>query len=461
MSPQPAMTWKGRLIAFGVSALLCIAILEGGARIIDRDRSGIASMTLNLQPYMMFAAHPGKNLTWRNIETKQDIPSRMTFNNLGFMGSLDYTVPPNAAYFETWAKKPGERLIAITGGSVVHGVGATSNDQTIAGQVEATLNARQSTHKYRVINLGMGSWIAYQQFLGLSLFGLPLQPDWVIVMDGHNDAAVACPHGSGPGNPMGWPQMLYLTGGGEGASRGPLLQWALGNSALARVVTGQPASVQGTGRLGEVFFDEADPDKRFLVKMRGLTMRDLDRQVEFYLQAQNNVRQLFSGSNVLFSTQPFLHDNALSPWYRRAYDLEAPAADRQAARATLKKELDDFIAKGGDTKCGHSVSAEALAYFIGRSAMALEGIVPAWTAGSAGRSIRYANTEMVFPQDDPQRVPGFVDNAHMSDLGQRQIAQYFAGFVLETDLQIPFDVAAFARQAQAEARAAAEKLPKP
>jgi len=191
MSPQPAMTWKGRLIAFGVSALLCIAILEGGARIIDRDRSGIASMTLNLQPYMMFAAHPGKNLTWRNIETKQDIPSRMTFNNLGFMGSLDYTVPPNAAYFETWAKKPGERLIAITGGSVVHGVGATSNDQTIAGQVEATLNARQSTHKYRVINLGMGSWIAYQQFLGLSLFGLPLQPDWVIVMDGHNDAAVA------------------------------------------------------------------------------------------------------------------------------------------------------------------------------------------------------------------------------------------------------------------------------
>lgn len=461
MSPQPAMTWKGRLIAFGVSALLCVGILEGGSRIMERDRSGIASMTLNLQPYMMFGAFAGKNPTWRNIETNQDVPSRMTFNNLGFMGSLDYSVPPNAAYFEAWAKKPGERLIAITGGSVVHGIGATSNGATIAGQLEATLNASQSAYKYRVINLGQGSWIAYQQFVALSLFGLPIGPDWIIVMDGHNDATVSCPHGSGPGNPMGWPQMLYLTGGGAGASRSPSLQWALDNSALARVVTGQQASAPGSARMGDLYFDDSDPDKRFLIKMRGLTMRDLDKQVDFYIQAQMNVKQMFGGANVLFSTQPFLHDNAISPLYRRAYDLEAPATDRQGAKDNLKKELDAFMAKDGGVACGNSVSSRALGYFIGRSAMALEEVVPRWSSESSGRSIRYANTEMVFPQVRAQRVPGFVDNAHMSDLGQRLVAQYFAGLVLETDLKTPFDVAAFARRAQAELREAAEKLPKP
>ena len=104
----------------------------------------------------------------------------MTFNNLGFNVASDFSMPPSAEFISQYAAKPGEKLVLITGGSVVHGVGATSNENTIAAQLEATLNARQSTYKYRVLNLGMGSWIAYQQFLGLSLFGLALKPDWIV-----------------------------------------------------------------------------------------------------------------------------------------------------------------------------------------------------------------------------------------------------------------------------------------
>ena len=95
-------------------------------------------------------------------------------------------------------------------------VGATANERTIAAELEAVLNQRQSVHRYRVLNLGMGGWIAYQQFVGLTIFGLPLDPSWIVTMDGHNDATVTCAHGSGAGNPLEWPKQLYLLGGGRG-----------------------------------------------------------------------------------------------------------------------------------------------------------------------------------------------------------------------------------------------------
>src|SRR5262249_40602894 len=156
-------------------------------------------------PYMMFVAPQGNDPVWRNTETKTDIPSHVKFNNFGFTVDGDFSLPLSEEFVSKNAKKPGEKLVLITGGSVVHGVGATSNDKTIAGRLEHVLNQQQSEVHYRVINLGMGSWIAYQQFIGLSLFGLPLRPDWIVVMDGHNDGATVCAQGSGVANPMNWP----------------------------------------------------------------------------------------------------------------------------------------------------------------------------------------------------------------------------------------------------------------
>ena len=50
------------------------------------------------------------------------------------------------------------------------------------------LNSMQNTIKYTVINLGMGGYIAYQQYLALELWGKSFDPDWVVAMDGFNDA---------------------------------------------------------------------------------------------------------------------------------------------------------------------------------------------------------------------------------------------------------------------------------
>ncbi|MFZ0693967.1 MAG: SGNH/GDSL hydrolase family protein, partial [Alphaproteobacteria bacterium] len=424
--------------------------IEGVCRLLDRGPGKLVQLELNLQPYMMFTAGAGNNAVWRDVLTNTDVPSQIKFNNYGFSGGYDFSLFPDRDFRKKHAKMPGERVVVITGGSVVHGVGATANDKTIAGQLEAVLNARQSKYKYRVVNLGMGSWIAYQQFIGLSLFATPLDPDWVVVMDGYNDAASPCAQGTGPGNPMGWPKMLYLTGGGKGVElRSALMQWLIRNSAAARVVTGMQPSQQN-GQFDRLYFDNEDPDKRFTIKMRGLKMADLDKQIDFYLLAQENVMNLFSSAKIIYSTQPQMFDNAVAPNYRKAYTLEATRESVEAAKGRLNAELDGYMARASETKCDSRAGSAVVGYFMARSALRMEQAAAEWSKRFENRTILYFNAEMAFPYEPRLRRPQFIDSAHMSDFGQRHVAEYFAGFILEKDLGVPFDPAAQAAAVRAE-----------
>src|SRR5262249_9638817 len=159
-------------------------------------------------------------------------------------------------------------LVMITGGSVVHGVGATANDRTIAARLEQHLNERSKGRHYRVINMGMGSWIAYQQFIGLSLFGLPLNPDWIIVMDGHNDAQSGCALSSGGGNRLWWPRFLYVLNGGSLNEPNPVIDAIARHSALFRLVSGiDPQARKGPPQ--GLVVDNNERDKRFIFKVGG------------------------------------------------------------------------------------------------------------------------------------------------------------------------------------------------
>lgn len=463
MTEQPKLTWKGRLIAFGVSAVLCIALIEGVSRYVESRSRGLAVLPVEPHPYLMNVGVRAANMTWRNIFTDADVPSRMAFNNLGFTVDGDFGVAPNEEFSRKYVKGPKDKIVLITGGSVVHGVGATANSKTTAGQLEAILNEKQSTYRYRVVNLGNAGWIAYQQFIALSLFGMPLKPDWIVVMDGHNDANIACPHGGGAGNPLSWPVMLHLFAHSRDLSpRSPVMEWMIRNVAAARIATGaKPADGedQAADRRNnkerdftrQLYLDESELDGHFKIKMRNLTMKVLDEQLKFYLLAEQNVKELFSTANVLLSSQPYYYNNAISPWYRKAFDFRATAAETQVARQHLQSDLDAYIARAADTKCSHSVAGQALGYFSARAALELEKTVARWVTQSRTRSILFANTEMVLPPEPEQRQPNFIDNAHMSDLGQRRIAGFFAGEILERDLGTPFDPAAYVEEVYAEA----------
>ena len=433
------------------SIVLGLAAIEGLSRLLDRPPAAVEALSLQPRPYMMFVGQTMRDPVWRNAETGSDVASRMTFNNLGFTNESDFSFPPDDAFVAKFQRKPDERLVLITGGSAVYGVGATANDRTIAEQLEAVLNQRQSIRRYRVLNLGMGGWIAYQQLVGLTIFGRPLEPDWIVTMDGHNDATVTCAHGSGAGNPLEWPKQLYLLGGGGGlGGTSPVMQWLLRNTAAARVLTGQQPERQRS-ESDRLYFDSQEGDRRFDIKLSGVTFRDLDRQLAFYLQAESSVKELFSRANVLFATQPLLYRNPVSPWYRRAYRLAGAAPDSADAKRRLSADLDAYMAKVATSACGSQGDVHPLGYFMPRSALALERKVAEWSPASPERRMLYANVEMLFPDTYGNRLPFFIDNVHMSDRGQRRIAEYFAGHILRADLGIDFDPASLAASVAAEA----------
>jgi len=92
----------------------------------------------------------------------------------------------------------------------------------------------------------MGSWIAYQQFIGLELWGPSFDPDWVVVMDGHNDAGVGCAYSQGLMNPLFFPAMKSYIDGylGNGQTRPVFYRGWIENeiikySAAYRALTGK------------------------------------------------------------------------------------------------------------------------------------------------------------------------------------------------------------------------------
>ena len=119
----------------------------------------------------------------------------------------------NSSWASTYKKAANEKVVLFTGGSAAWGVGATATDRTVAGRMQYYLNTLQSGQRYTVINVAMGSWIAFQQFIGLQQWGSQFDPDGIVSMDGFNDAGVGCNYSQGPGNPMYFATMRsYIDG---------------------------------------------------------------------------------------------------------------------------------------------------------------------------------------------------------------------------------------------------------
>jgi hypothetical protein len=289
----------------------------------------------------------------------------------------------------------------------------------------------------------MASWIAYQQFIGLSLFGLPFDPDWVISMDGHNDGVVPCVHGCGVANPLGWPQMLNILQGepvGQNQKTDILLEKLAKKSALVRMITG----MSGVGKTkvpssGELVLDEVDPDSRFRIKMADLTAGLQDSQLVFYLQAQRNIIELFHRANIILSSQPLMWDNAISPAYRAAFGPNGTAANI----AELTKALDEYMRLHHQDRCGNLITPEVLGYFMARSSIKLKELVDAEQGVDPKRKLMYVNVEAAIPLGKEPREPFFLDNTHMTDLGQERVGEFYADIILSAERGEKFDYAAF------------------
>jgi len=90
-----------------------------------------------------------------------------------------------------YVDKPERTIrIFVTGGSVAHGLGTTSQDQTFSSVLERILNeeaAKTGGSRYEVVNTGFPGWATTQEKILVQQRLVDLQPDIVIMFSGSND----------------------------------------------------------------------------------------------------------------------------------------------------------------------------------------------------------------------------------------------------------------------------------
>ena len=193
--------------------LIVLSVLLGGVEFYFRHWGNekqdklINGLWQSFQPYVMITTAPGDYVQFTNTFTHETYRSTVRTNSLGYNDRHEFIVG------RSYKKAADEKVVLFTGGSTAWGVGATATDRTVAGRMEYYLNTLQRGEHYTVINMAMGSWIAFQQFIGLQLWGSQFDPDWVVSMDSFNDAGVGCNYSQGPGNPMYFATMRsYING---------------------------------------------------------------------------------------------------------------------------------------------------------------------------------------------------------------------------------------------------------
>jgi hypothetical protein len=416
-----------------INALIFVALLFG-IEFYFRAKSPPASvieqangLQLRLLPYVEFTNFPDSYYSaWVNIFTGQTQKADIRANNEG------YNDPRKFDWRNPYAKAPNEKVVLLVGGSTVWGVGSSTFDATIAGQMQAYLNRNQSSVKYTVINLGMGSWIAYQQFIGLEMWGASFNPDWVVIMDGHNDAGVGCANSQGVTNPLFFPVIksyidAYL---GAGNTRPVFYRGWFENelirfSAAYRTITGKRFISNPQ------VYDETNKDatrdelRKVIVPTKIGAARDMLR---FYVKATDASLSLFPHAKYILSTQPMA--NVFTGDFVDVYKPGQSEADA-AAMAKREQDLELYLKATENDMCNSETYIPSFTYVWVKGAFELEKLAAAKRA--EGRFVEYDNIGRVFPNERADRLKYFMDAAHLSDEGAAVIGKFFGSRILAAD----------------------------
>jgi hypothetical protein len=346
------------------------------------------------QPYMQSSNegpldHRG---IWRDPLHNVDIPFHVKSNSLGFR--IDHELDTTTRR----EKADNERVVLIFGGSAVYGFGNSSNDTTVAGWLQRLLNERQSGIRYTVFNMGNGGWVSYQQFIALNLYGMNLQPDWIIFMDGRNDIfTIPALAGDDVGLHFSTGTMRNYIDGylyrqpSPDFLRSNWENYLIGASAAYRLLTGKrPIENQST---------------RF-PKVRDWS--HVEKTVDFYLRTQQSVLKQCQNCNYILSTQPIY---------------------RSGRKRLGDEEIRTYQQKYRDVKIDVNFLArpefeDILMYAYSRMINEMPAVCREHPRCS------YHVMDDAFPKLDSEKHVHFVDDVHMTDSGNRLAAELYAREIL-------------------------------
>jgi hypothetical protein len=392
----------------------------------------------SFQPYVMVTTAPGEYREFFNTFTNETYRSTVRTNSQGYNDRHEFIVG------QTYKKAANEKVVLFTGGSAAWGVGATATDRTVAGRMQYYLNSLQSGERYTVINLAMGSWIAFQQFIGLQLWGPQFDPDWVVSMDGFNDAGVGCNYSQGPGNPMYFATMRSYIDGYLMSTQHPVFYrgWLenklIEHSKAYRMITGK--QYVADDQMLDQSSDEAMAVRRQIIPTK---VGEARQMLDFYLASERGMLNLFPAARYILSTQPVV--NQFTGDFNDIYQYPVGSPERKAAIEKRTADLETYLTQYENQMCGQATAQPASTYIFDNGALQLEQLADQETA--QGRVVEYYNIGTLFSDPRPERMPYFIDPPHLSDKGMDVIGKFYAEKILAADRERP--VAAIAPAAPA------------
>jgi hypothetical protein len=414
--------------------LIVLVVLLGGIEFYFRhwghenQEKLVNGLWQSFQPYVMVTTAPGDYPLFANTFTHENYRSTVRTNSLGYNDPHEFIVG------HAYKKAANEKVVLFTGGSAAWGVGATATDRTVAGRMQYYLNALQSGERYTVINLAMGSWIAFQQFIGLQQWGFQLDPDWIVSMDGFNDAGVGCNYSQGPGNPMYFATMRSYINGYLMSTlrpvfyRGWLENKLIQHSKAYRIFTGKQYVPDD-----RMFDQSSQEDREYRRQMIPTKVGEARQMLAFYLAAERGMLKLFPRARYILSSQPVV--NPISGDFNDIYDYPVGSPERKAAIEKRTKDLEGYLTQYENEMCGQGTAHPANTYILDNGALQLEQLVDEEAA--RGRLVEYFHIGTLFPGSRPERMPFFIDPVHLSDKGMDVIGKFYAEKILAAEHEWP------------------------
>jgi hypothetical protein len=414
--------------------LIVLIVLLGGIEFYfrhwghEKQDNLLNGLWQTFQPYVMITTAPGDYREFINTFTNETYRSTVRTNSLGFNDRHEFSLS------RPYKKAANEKVVLFTGGSAAWGVGATATDRTVAGRMEYYLNSLQSGERYTVINLAMGSWIAFQQFIGLQLWGVQFDPDWVVSLDGFNDAGVGCNYSQGPGNPMYFATMRSYIDGYLMSTlrpvfyRGWLENKLIEHSKAYRIITGKQYVPDD-----QIFDRSSSETTAFRRQIIPTKVGEARQMLAFYLTAERGMLNLFPQARYILSTQPVV--NQFTGDFNDIYQYPVGSPERNTAIEKRTKELEGYLAQYENEACGQGTAKPANTYVFGDGAVQLEQLADEETA--RGRLVEYYNIGTLFSDPRPERIPYFIDPVHLTDKGMDVIGKFYAEKILAADRERP------------------------
>jgi len=414
--------------------LIVLIVLLGGIEFYarhwgyEKPNGLLNGLWQSFQPYVMITTAPGKYRQFFNTFTKETYPSTVRTNSLGYNDRHEFIVG------QTYKKAANEKVVLFTGGSAAWGVGATATDRTVAGRMEYYLNSLQSGQRYTVINLAMGSWIAFQQFIGLQQWGSQFDPDWVVSMDGFNDAGVGCNYSQGPGNPMYFATMRSYIDGYLMSTLHPVFYrgWfeneLILHSKAYRIITGK--QYVPDDQIFDQSSAETSPFRRQIIPTK---VGEARQMLAFYLASERGMLNLFPAARYILSTQPVV--NPIAGDFNDIYDHPVGSPERKAAIEKRVADLETYLTQHENEMCGQATAHPAITYISDNGALQLEKLVD--DEAARGRVVEYYNIGTLFSGTREEHMPYFIDPPHLSDKGMDVIGKFYAEKILAANRERP------------------------